>query len=412
LLNLFDRYVHGDIARRDFLDGAKKFAVGGLTAAAIWEKPADFLILQFAFAGGGLAAAELRGIEAAGPWTLLCYWLPYWFLTASSGQPQDRTTIFGLISGSFLLFFTWIVWWTEKRSHAPRGTDLLVLAVNSAAYFAVSYTLLNPIAHEYMGVFAVCLGGLHLWIAKRLWKPETPEDDNWPGLLAAAVTLTFLTLAIPIQFAGFRITIAWALEALALAWLAARFNSEKMRFGAWSLFVFVFCRLVVYDAWIYPNGEHFQAILNARFLTFAVSALCLWLAARLARSGMEAGVPYVAGHIVMLWVLGLEVIGWAERATAAADVSSVETTAISILMAVYALLLVTMGVLTRTPINRMLGLGLLGIVVGKLYLNDIWELSRGFRITAFLGLGGLLLLVSYLYSRFRPVIEKLWKDEG
>jgi len=37
LLNLFDRYVHGDIARRDFLDGAKKFAVGGMTATAIWE---------------------------------------------------------------------------------------------------------------------------------------------------------------------------------------------------------------------------------------------------------------------------------------------------------------------------------------------------------------------------------------
>jgi carboxymethylenebutenolidase len=37
LLNLFDRYVHGDIDRRDFLEGAKKYAVGGLTAAAIWE---------------------------------------------------------------------------------------------------------------------------------------------------------------------------------------------------------------------------------------------------------------------------------------------------------------------------------------------------------------------------------------
>src|ERR1700686_1981830 len=37
LLDLFDRYVHGDIARRDFLEGAKKFAVGGLTAMAIWE---------------------------------------------------------------------------------------------------------------------------------------------------------------------------------------------------------------------------------------------------------------------------------------------------------------------------------------------------------------------------------------
>ena len=37
LLNLFDKYVHGDIERRDFLEGAQKFAVGGLTATAIWE---------------------------------------------------------------------------------------------------------------------------------------------------------------------------------------------------------------------------------------------------------------------------------------------------------------------------------------------------------------------------------------
>jgi len=37
LLDLFDRYVHGDIDRRTFLDGAASFARGGLTAAAIWE---------------------------------------------------------------------------------------------------------------------------------------------------------------------------------------------------------------------------------------------------------------------------------------------------------------------------------------------------------------------------------------
>jgi carboxymethylenebutenolidase len=37
LLNLFDKYVHGDIDRRAFLDGAKKYAVGGVTATAIWE---------------------------------------------------------------------------------------------------------------------------------------------------------------------------------------------------------------------------------------------------------------------------------------------------------------------------------------------------------------------------------------
>jgi carboxymethylenebutenolidase len=37
VLKLFDGYVHGWISRRDFLDGATKFAVGGFTAAAMLE---------------------------------------------------------------------------------------------------------------------------------------------------------------------------------------------------------------------------------------------------------------------------------------------------------------------------------------------------------------------------------------
>src|SRR6267143_3787769 len=37
LLNMFDQYVHGDINRRQFLEGANKFAIGGLTATALFE---------------------------------------------------------------------------------------------------------------------------------------------------------------------------------------------------------------------------------------------------------------------------------------------------------------------------------------------------------------------------------------
>jgi carboxymethylenebutenolidase len=37
LLTIFDRYVHGEISRRSFLDAAAKYAVGGTTAMAIWE---------------------------------------------------------------------------------------------------------------------------------------------------------------------------------------------------------------------------------------------------------------------------------------------------------------------------------------------------------------------------------------
>jgi carboxymethylenebutenolidase len=37
LLNLFDKYVHGEIDRRGFFDGAKRFATGGVTVAALFE---------------------------------------------------------------------------------------------------------------------------------------------------------------------------------------------------------------------------------------------------------------------------------------------------------------------------------------------------------------------------------------
>jgi carboxymethylenebutenolidase len=37
LLDLFDKYVHGDVDRRGFLERAAKFAVGGVTAAALLD---------------------------------------------------------------------------------------------------------------------------------------------------------------------------------------------------------------------------------------------------------------------------------------------------------------------------------------------------------------------------------------
>ncbi len=37
LLGLFHKYIHGGISRREFLDGSARFAVGGLTVAALWD---------------------------------------------------------------------------------------------------------------------------------------------------------------------------------------------------------------------------------------------------------------------------------------------------------------------------------------------------------------------------------------
>jgi uncharacterized membrane protein len=73
-------------------------------------------------------------------------------------------------------------------------------------------------------------------------------------------------------------------------------------------------------------------------------------------------------------------------------------------------LLIGAGVGSRTLINRVLGLGLIGLVVVKLYVYDVWQLVRIYRIVAFAVLGALLLITSYLYSRYREKIEAWWHE--
>ena len=80
-------------------------------------------------------------------------------------------------------------------------------------------------------------------------------------------------------------------------------------------------------------------------------------------------------------------------------------------MAGYAVLLIVLGVVRRRVRDRIMGLVLMAIVVLKLYGSDVWSLGRGFQVAAFLALGVLLLGVSYVYSRYRSVIGRLWKDE-
>ena len=317
------------------------------------------------------------------------------FIGWSSQWLSDETRVaaFEWLSIIFVVFF----------AASAVGSRLWLLAVNTGLYFVGSYDLLDHQYHGGMGPFAIALALLHGGLAVVVW-----EKRKELGQLAAAMGGVLLTLAIPIQFVGFRITILWALEGAVLAWLARRSEQERFQLGAWLVFASVFVRLLTSDSRIYAMG----ALINRRFLTFAVAAASLWIASRFARSREAKAFSYGAGHFALLWALAMEVSGWAARNSDVQDVSSVESTGISILMAVYGVGLVVAGVALRSTVNRILGLGLLTLVIAKLYLLDVWSLGRGFRITAFLALGGLLLLVSYLYSRFKLAIERLWKDRS
>jgi uncharacterized membrane protein len=62
-------------------------------------------------------------------------------------------------------------------------------------------------------------------------------------------------------------------------------------------------------------------------------------------------------------------------------------------------ILLTVGFWRRSAFLRWQALLLLAVTIGKVFLLDTSQLSQGYRILSFLGLGALLLAVSFVYQR-------------
>ena len=382
----------------------------GIGLAAIWPETTPYLVLSLIVGFAGLAIADQVRRLAAATVSFATFWGAYGIWYASNGQRKSIEVAFLLLTVGFLMYLAWTPFEKLVRGAEVRTQHLTVLALNGILYFASSYVLLKPQYHAWLGLFAAAVAGVHLLLGMKLWKERSAAgDDARPVLLVLGIALAFLTLAVPIQFSGFSITLSWALEAAALVWISSRTNESRVRFGAAAIYAFVFFRLYAFDA--YWLGAH-PLIVNTRFLTFVVSAVSFWLGAWwLKNMPVPAAVGYVTGHLIMLSAFLLELEYWVETSVSSGNQTSVMAIGVSILMALYAVLLIGIGVAYRSVLNRILGLGLIGLVVLKLYLYDVWEASRLFRMVAFVSLGVLLLLTSYLYSRFRPALETWWKDE-
>ena len=70
----------------------------------------------------------------------------------------------------------------------------------------------------------------------------------------------------------------------------------------------------------------------------------------------------------------------------------------------FAVFIFALGVGQRS--FRLAGLGLLLLCVGKIVVVDIWGLTPRDRYLTFIVLGTLLLVVSYLYSRYRETLRR------
>jgi uncharacterized membrane protein len=78
---------------------------------------------------------------------------------------------------------------------------------------------------------------------------------------------------------------------------------------------------------------------------------------------------------------------------------------ITLVWTLYALAMLVAGIYYRSATVRILALSLFLLTTGKVFFYDVWHVEKVWRTLAFTGLGVALLLVSFLYRRFRERIR-------
>ena len=131
------------------------------------------------------------------------------------------------------------------------------------------------------------------------------------------------------------------------------------------------------------------ALRHARWQTFALWTICLGGAVWVA----------VATDLAFLW------IGRPADTAAYEGLQALSRrAAYPVVLGLLSLGYVWWGLQVKLRLLRLLGLGLFGLVLAKLFFVDVWAMGPGGRIAAFVSLGVLLLVVSFLYQRIKRLV--------
>ncbi len=236
-----------------------------------------------------------------------------------------------------------------------------------------------------------------------------------------ALALLFLTLAIPLQLEREWITLAWAAEALALVWLWRRRPHPGLAWWAAGLFAAVGVRLLLNPEVLSYHPRAAVPVLNWLAITYVLPATAALLAARWLASesaSAEPGAaapkrwlaPALAGEALLLvfaWINLTVFDAFGTGAELSLDLTHrpARDLTLSFAWALYALLLLGLGVARRSPALRRSGLAVLVATILKVFLYDLGELADLYRVASLVGLALSLILVSFAYQKW------LAKDE-
>jgi uncharacterized membrane protein len=309
----------------------------------------------------------------------------------------------------------------------------LVAFVNALVYFLQAYVMVQEVDKTYMAWFALALAAVYIFLSRQIHA----RDDLNPGaseilrFLHLAVAIGFITVAIPIRLDAHWITIGWFVEAGVLLWVADRINSDFLNAFALGALVLGVGRLLLID-----DFSTTQLIFNMRLATYAVAVVVLgvvaWYAERRTDEAARAvgAIAIVAINVLSLIALSREVADYFSRQMSA--IHQVYTRPVyapayggewrrveiqrdftfSALWMAYGAMLMVVGFWRRSAFVRWQALLLIAATIAKVFVYDVSQLDKGFRIVSFMVLGVLLLAISFVYQRDWLQLSNKARKEG
>ena len=142
-----------------------------------------------------------------------------------------------------------------------------------------------------------------------------------------------------------------------------------------------------------------------RYLSFVFLAITLWMIYKYIQEvfmNLTNKIPFgILFHITVLWVLSSELINLMDLSGSTQS----HKLGLSIFWGLYALFLIVLGIWKKKKYLRIVAIVLFSITLIKLFFYDISHLGTISKTIVFVSLGILLLIISFLYNKFKNSIS-------
>lgn len=231
------------------------------------------------------------------------------------------------------------------------------------------------------------------------------------------VALFFITLIFPIQFENQWITIGWALEGAALLWLFHRVPHPGLRLVGFGLLLAAFARLAFNPYVLQYHPRAAVPIFNWYLYAYGIVTICLFAGAALLApprnkvlNSNAQPVLFTLGTVLAFLLLNIEIADYfsAPGSTLTFQFSGnfARDMTYSIAWALFALVLLIVGIWKKIPGARYSALALLSVTILKLFFHDLAHLNQLYRIGALVGVSIIAILASVAYQRFFATTAK------